>query len=444
MQPTSARSSLPSLRRTTRRITQNTPRRFVSIAALAALALLSIAARNAHSPLLTPFRAPVVTALRVASITPFRAPPLDNGLALTPPMGWNSWNKFGCNVSDKLIREIADAISTNGMREAGYQYVTIDDCWQVARSANGTILADSVRFPAGIKALADYVHSRGLKFGIYTDAGTKTCEGRPGSYGYETIDAKTYAAWGVDYVKVDWCNSTGIDAVAQYTKIRDAFASSGRKMVFSICEWGSNRPWEWAPGVGNLWRTTGDIADRWSSVLTLVDLSSQYWHVARPGAWNDPDMLEVGNGGMTRTEYRAHFSLWAMMAAPLIAGNDVRLMLDTTTRDPLGTREILLNKEVIAVDQDSLGVQGTIVQASPSEVQVWSKPLKDGSRAVLLFNRASVATTVTADWSRVGITTKEVRVRDLWAHKDSTVASPRYAAMVPSHGVVMLRAWAVK
>ncbi|MEP6766775.1 MAG: glycoside hydrolase family 27 protein [Gemmatimonadaceae bacterium] len=395
-------------------------RRVVSIGVIAAITLLSVAARNAH------------------------APPHDNGLALTPPMGWNSWNKFGCNVSDKLIREVADAISANGMREAGYQYVTIDDCWQVARAANGTIVADSVRFPSGIKALADYVHSRGLKFGIYTDAGMKTCEGRPGSYGYETIDAKTYAGWGVDYVKIDWCNSTGIDAPTQYAKIRDALNASGRKIVFSICEWGSNRPWEWAPAVGNLWRTTGDIADRWSSVLTLVDLSSQYWHAAKPGAWNDPDMLEVGNGGMTRTEYRAHFSLWAMMAAPLIAGNDVRLMLDSTTRDPLGTREILLNKEVIAVDQDSLGVQGTIVQASPSEVQVWSKPMKDGSRAVLLFNRASVATTVVADWSRVGISAKQVRVRDLWAHTDSIVTTPRYSAMVPSHGVVMLRAWGVK
>ncbi len=178
-------------------------------------------------------------------------------------------------------------------------------------------------------------------------------------------------------------------------------------------------------------------------MLTLVDLSSQYWHVAGPGGWNDPDMLEVGNGGMTRNEYRAHFSLWAMMAAPLIAGNDVRLMLDTTARDPLGTREILLNKEVIAVDQDSLGAQGTIVQASPSELQVWMKPMKDGSRAVLLFNRASVATNVSADWTRVGILTKKVRVRDLWAHTDSIANTGRYTAMVPSHGVVMLRAWPV-
>ncbi len=366
----------------------------------------------------------------------------DNGLARTPPMGWNSWNNFGCNVSDKLIREVADAISANGMREAGYQYVTIDDCWQVGRTAQGTIVADSLRFPSGIKALADYVHGKGLKFGIYTDAGTKTCEGRPGSYGYEAIDAKTYAAWGVDYVKIDWCHSEGLDARTQYTKFGKALAASGRNIVFSICEWGRSEPWAWAPAVGNLWRTTGDIADRWSSVLTLVDLSSQYWHVARPGAWNDPDMLEVGNGGMTTTEYRAHFSLWAMMAAPLIAGNDVRTMLDTTSA-AAATREILLNRDVIAVDQDSLGVQGIVRQSPSSELQVWVKPLSDGSRAVLLFNRASVPTTMTATWDRVGITTKRARVRDLWAHTDAASVEERYSAVVPSHGVVMLRVWPI-
>jgi alpha-galactosidase len=392
-------------------------RRLTTLGALAATVALSVAAHRT-------------------------APPLDNGLARTPPMGWNSWNRFGCNVSDKLIREIADAISTNGMREAGYQYVTIDDCWQVARTPQGVIVADSVRFPAGIKALADYVHGKGLKFGIYTDAGRRTCEGRPGSYGYEAIDAKTYAVWGVDYVKVDWCNAEGLDAPTQYAVFRAALAASGRPIVFSICEWGSNRPWEWAPAVGNLWRTTGDISDRWTSVLTLVDLSSQYWHVARPGAWNDPDMLEVGNGGMTRTEYRAHFSLWAMMAAPLIAGNDVRAMLDSS-RAAADARDILLNREVIAVDQDSLGVQGTIVQASPSELQLWVKPLADGSRAVLLFNRASVPSTITADWGRVGLKTKKARVRDLWAHSDSASVEARYAATVPSHGVVMLRVWPI-
>jgi len=368
------------------------------------------------------------------------APPVDNGLARTPPMGWNSWNKFGCNVSEQLIRETADAMVATGMRDAGYQYVTIDDCWQVARAVDGTIIADSTRFPRGMKALADYVHAKGLKFGLYTDAGRKTCEGRPGSYGYEALDARTYAAWGVDYVKIDWCNSEGLDAKTQYTIFGEALAKSGRKIVFSICEWGSNQPWEWAPAVGNLWRTTGDIQDRWSSVVTLVDLNAQYWHVARPGAWNDPDMLEVGNGGMTRNEYRAHFSLWAMKTAPLIAGNDVRQMLDST-RAATDIREILLNRDVIAVDQDSLGVQGKLVQASPSELQVWVKPLADGSRAVLLFNRASVPSPITTRWRTVGVRAEKVRVRDLWQHTEQVIADPTYTALVPSHGVVMLRVW---
>lgn len=392
-------------------------RRLLSIVALGAVAALSVAARPA-------------------------ARYLDNGLARTPPMGWNSWNKFGCNVTEQLVRETADAMVASGMRDAGYQYVTIDDCWQVARSAQGPIVVDSARFPHGMKALADYVHGKGLKFGIYTDAGRKTCEGRPGSYGFEAVDAKTYAGWGVDYVKIDWCNSEGLDAKTQYTIFRDALAASGRQIVFSICEWGSNQPWEWAPAVGNLWRTTGDIADRWSSVMTLVDLSSQYWHVARPGAWNDPDMLEVGNGGMTRTEYRSHFSLWAMMAAPLIAGNDVRAMNDST-RAAADIRDILLNRDVIAVDQDSLGIQGKIVQASPSELQVWVKPLADGSRAVLLFNRASVPSTITANWGTIGLKTKKARVRDLWAHTEQAVVENFTSAPVPSHGVVMLRVWPI-
>ena len=364
----------------------------------------------------------------------------DNGLARTPPMGWNSWNHFGCNVSAKLIREVADAMASNGMRDAGYQYVTIDDCWQVARDGKGVIVADSARFPGGIKPVADYVHSKGLKFGIYTDAGRLTCQGRPGSYGYEALDAKTYAHWGVDYVKIDWCNAEGIDAPSQYAKLRDALLDSGRPIVFSICEWGTHRPWEWAPGIGNLWRTTGDIQDRWNSVLTIVTLSSQYWHAAKPGAWNDPDMLEVGNGGMTHDEYRAHFSLWAIMAAPLNAGNDVRTMGDSTWQ-AASTREILLNKDVIAIDQDSLGVQGMIVSNSPPDLQVWVKPLADGSRAVLLFNRASVPSPMTADWRTVGIRTKQARVRDLWTHRDSSAVTGHYTATVPSHGVVMLRVW---
>jgi alpha-galactosidase len=365
-------------------------------------------------------------------------PILDNGLARTPPMGWNSWNRFHCDVSSQLIRETADAMVESGMRDAGYEYVVIDDCWQVDRDASGRIVADPERFPEGMKALADYVHSKGLKFGLYTDAGRRTCQGRPGSYGYEEIDARTYAEWGVDYTKVDWCNSQGLDARTQYAKVRDALANAGRPIVFSICEWGTNEPWDWAPETGHLWRTTGDIGDRWNSMLGIVDLNAQYWQSAGPGAWNDPDMLEVGNGGMTNVEYRAHFSLWAIMAAPLMAGNDLRTIVDDS-RQARAIREILTNREVIAVDQDSLGVQGKLVQSSPPELQVWAKPLADGSRAVVLFNRASVPTTMSVSWGRIGIRTDTALVRDLWAHEDMGRVGRRYSATVPSHGVVMLR-----
>jgi len=358
-------------------------------------------------------------------------PPLDNRLARTPPMGWNSWNHFGCDVSAQLIRETADAMVKGGMRDAGYQYLVIDDCWQVARDAAGRLVADSVRFPGGMKLLAEYVHSKGLKFGLYTDAGRQTCQRRPGTYGSEEIDARTFAEWGVDYVKEDWCNSEGLDGPTQYAKFRDALAKAGRPIVFSICEWGSNRPWEWGPRTGNLWRTTGDIGDRWASMIALLDLNAQYALAASPGAWNDPDMLEVGNGGMTEDEYRAHFSLWALMAAPLMAGNDVRTM-------PAATRDILLNKEVVAVDQDSLGLQGMLVQEPAPDLQVWSKPLSDGSRAVVLFNRSTLQTVITASWRALGIR-GPARVRDLWAHADLGTFPGRFMATVPAHGVVMVR-----
>jgi alpha-galactosidase len=353
-------------------------------------------------------------------------------LALTPPMGWNSWNHFGCNVSEQLIKETADAMVSSGMRDAGYQYVVIDDCWQVARDANGTIVADSTRFPSGIKALADYVHSKGLKFGIYTDAGHKTCQGRPGTYGHEVQDARTYAAWGVDYTKVDWCYADSLDAPTQYAKVSQAFRNSGRPIVLSICEWGQNEPWRWAMGVGNLWRTTTDIEDTWQSMLDNLDVSSQYSAVAGPGHWNDPDMLEVGNGGMTPDEYRAHFSLWAIMAAPLMAGNDLRALDDTT-------KSILLNREVIAVDQDSLGAQGTLIYESKAGLQVWMKPLKDASRAVALLNRSDAPAEFGISLARLGLRARTATVRDLWAHQDLGTVTDRFRATVPAHGVVMVR-----
>ncbi|HET7612515.1 MAG TPA: glycoside hydrolase family 27 protein [Gemmatimonadaceae bacterium] len=353
-------------------------------------------------------------------------------VALTPPMGWNSWNHFGCNVSEALIRETADAMVSSGMRDAGYRYVVIDDCWQVSRDASGTIVADPQRFPHGIKALADYVHSKGLKFGIYTDAGTKTCQGRPGTLGYEERDAQTYARWGVDYVKEDWCNSDGLNAIAQYTKFRRALDATGRPIVLSICEWGVNQPWDWAPRVGNLWRTTDDIGDNWASMLSNLDQSAQHSAVARPGAWNDPDMLEIGNGGMTPDEYRAHMSLWAMQAAPLIAGNDLRTMSPET-------KSILTNAEVIAVDQDSLGAQGTLVSSGPPERQVWSKPLRDGSRAVVLLNRGTAPDSIRVSFRRAGIHVDSAAVRDLWRHADLGRHRGSYSALVAGHSAVMLK-----
>ena len=381
--------------------------------------------------------AATITALAAVALAARRPAPLDNGLARTPPMGWNSWNHFACNVSEKLIDGEADAIVASGMRDAGYRYVVIDDCWQVARDAKGVIVADSARFPHGMKAVADYVHSKGLRFGIYTDAGTKTCQGRPGTYGHEVQDARTYAAWGVDYVKEDWCNARGLDAPTQYRKFRDALARSGRKIVLSLCEWGSNQPWDWAPKVGNLWRTTDDIEDKWPSMLANLDQNAQHRSVAGPGGWNDPDMLEVGNGGMTDDEYRAHFSLWAIEAAPLIAGNDIATMSEAT-------RTILTNREVIAVDQDSSGTQGYLVSSDGPELQVWAKPLAHGGRAVALLNRSSAPAKITAYLSRVGLHVDSASVRDLWKHEELGKVGGKFVAEVPAHGVVMVRMTAAR
>lgn len=370
------------------------------------------------------------------------------GLAPTPPMGWNSWNKFGCNVSDDLIRGMADAMVKSGMKDVGYQYVVIDDCWQVSRDANANIVADPQRFPHGIKALADYVHSLGLKFGIYSDAGSKTCAGRPGGLGHEYQDALTYASSGVDYLKYDWCNTTTQDARASYANIRAALDASGRPIVLSICEWGKNQPWLWgAEAGGNLWRTTGDIQDRWGSqekwpdgsccsngVLSIIDQQVGLQSYAGPGHWNDPDMLEVGNGGMTTTEYRSHFSLWAILAAPLIAGNDLRSMKPEI-------HDILTNKEVIAVNQDPLGREGRRVWKD-GELEVWVKQMQDGSRAVVLLNRGSSSQEITVTWEQLGYPGHlSAAVKDLWAHKDLGKFTGKFAAPVESHGVetIMVR-----
>jgi len=351
-------------------------------------------------------------------------------LAPTPPMGWNSWNKFGCNVSDKLIREMADAVVSSGMQAAGYQYVNIDDCWQVSRDATGAIVADPARFPSGIKALADYVHGKGLKLGIYTDAGTGTCEKRPGSLNHEVQDAKTYASWGIDYVKIDWCNAEGLDPEVQYAKLRDALANSGRPIVFSICNWGVKTPWRWGPATGNLWRTTGDINDTYERMSLIGFGQNGLEKFAGPGHWNDPDMLEVGNGGMKRDEYRTHMALWAILAAPLLAGNDLRNMSSDT-------KELLLNSEILAVDQDAKGVQGHRVWEE-GPLEIWVKPLADGSHAVGLFNRSESATKMTLDLNSVGAPTS-AKLRDLLDHKDLGTVQNSYSAEVPKHGVVLVK-----
>ncbi len=354
-------------------------------------------------------------------------------------MGWNSWNKFACDVSDTLVRGMADAVVSSGMKDAGYEYVVIDDCWQVSRDENGNIVPDAKRFPSGIKALADYIHSKGLKFGIYSDAGTGTCQNRPGGRGYEFQDARQYAAWGVDYLKYDWCNHSTQNSEASYSLMSQALLKSGRPIVFSLCEWGSTQPWLWAKDVGNLWRSTGDITDKWDTqkkddglgVIQIIDLVDGLYSYAGPGHWNDPDMLEVGNGGMTAVEYRSHFSLWAIMAAPLIAGNDLRSMTPET-------HDILTNKEVIAVDQDPLGIQGHRVKKD-GDSEIWSKEMSDGSRSVVLLNRGAAETKITLRWADIGYPeTLNASVRDLWAHEDLGKQKGAFSASVPSHGVVMV------
>src|SRR6201987_2460600 len=367
------------------------------------------------------------------------------GLALTPPMGWNSWNKFGCHVSADMIKGMADAMVKSGMKDAGYEYVVIDDCWQVSRDAAGNIVPDPKNFPDGIKPVADYVHSLGLKFGIYSDAGSQTCAGRPGSLGHEYQDAIRYAAWGVDYLKYDWCHTTTQDAKAAYANIRNALDAAERPIVLSICEWGSHQPWLWGKEVGgNLWRTTGDIQPRWSGkkewrpgdccsfgVVDIIDAEDAIYSYAGPGHWNDPDMLEVGNGELTPTENRSHFSFWALLAAPLMAGHDLRDMKPEI-------HDILTNVEVLAVDQDPLGRQGRRVRKD-GDLEVWSKPLVNGARAVILFNRGTMEQEVTAYWGDLDYPSElSASVRDLWEKKDLGKVSRKFSAKVAPHGVVMV------
>jgi len=360
---------------------------------------------------------------------------LTNGLALTPPMGWNSWNRFHAHIDAALIRSVADAMATNGMQAAGYTYVNLDDCWQSARDTNGVIRADPKRFPGGIQELADYVHARGLKLGLYSCRGTQTCQRAPGSHGYEALDARTYAAWGVDYLKYDNCfPAPGSDLRTDYATMRDALEHCGRPIVYSICAWKFE---PWMPECGNLWRTTRDIVDRFDNMIAKLDENDAFARYAGPGHWNDPDMLEVGNGGMPDTEYRAHFSMWCIVAAPLIAGNDVRAMSPAI-------HDILTNPEVIAVDQDPAGVQGTRVARTAGDggkLDVWMKPLgfDATTKAVALFNRSVSSAPLTVAWTNIGLAAGPATVRDLWARADLGVFTNGYVATVPSHGVVLIK-----
>jgi len=316
-------------------------------------------------------------------------------LSPTPPMGWNSWNYFDCRVTEANIKHMADAMASNGMKEAGYSYIVIDDCWQRSRDKDGYIVADPLKFPSGIKALADYVHSKGLKFGIYSDAGTLTCQHRPGSAGYEDKDAQRYSEWGVDYLKYDWCSTDGMSAPVQYSKMRDALYRTGKPIVFSICTGGDAKPWLWGDTVGQLWRSTQDIQDKFANghgVLKIFDEMSRIRTYNKPNAWNDADMLQAGNIGLNETQSRTHFTLWCMMSTPLMAGNNLKLM------EP-GILKILTNKNAIAVDQDKLGIP-CFLWANANGIEAWIKPLADGSFAVCFLNRNSHSATLNFNWQQ--------------------------------------------
>lgn len=378
-------------------------------------------------------------------------------LAKTPQMGWNSWNKFACDINEELIREIADAMIEKGIADAGYVYINLDDCWHASeRDADGFIQCDAERFPSGIKALADYVHERGLKLGIYSDAGTHTCGGRLGSLGHEYQDALQYARWGIDYLKYDWCSTDNINAKGAYTLMSNALRAAGRPILFSMCEWGTAKPWEWAKDIAHSWRTTGDIwlsfdqvqdLGTWKawSVMHILDMNADLRRYAGPGHWNDPDMLEVGNG-LTQSEDRAHFTMWCMLSAPLILGNDIRTVSDQTL-------DIILNRRVIAIDQDPLGVQGYRF-LDEGDFEVWLKPLAGGDWAFCMLNRGSEPKQYTIEWANFDWTDDEVsglstelstklyNIENLWkegkeANEGTTKRSK--SVTIPSHDVVLYR-----
>lgn len=388
----------------------------------------------------------------LVAVTNSMAQKFDN-LALTPPMGWNSWNIFQTNINEKMIRDVADGMVSSGMKDAGYQYLVLDDGWMaMERDENGNLVADPKKFPNGMKALCDYIHAKGLKFGLYNCAGTKTCAGYPGTRGYEYQDARLYASIGIDYLKFDWCNTQGINAKEVYTTMSKALKKAGRPILFSLCEWGDNKPWEWAKEVGHLWRTTGDISNcfdctknngNWSAhgVMAIIDMQKNLRIYAGPGHWNDPDMLEVGNG-MVNNEDRAHFSMWCMLAAPLIAGNDIRKMTKQTA-------DVLTNKEVVAVDQDSLGIEGFKYTMKDS-IEVWFKPLKNNDWAVCFLNRSVNLQHIEFNWKSENVNDTlsnrqlnagkiKYSVKDIWTKKELGTTDRVLKVAIPAHDVFMVR-----
>ncbi|HMD60617.1 MAG TPA: glycoside hydrolase family 27 protein [Opitutaceae bacterium] len=356
------------------------------------------------------------------------------GLAPTPPMGWNTWNTFGVNCSEILVKQTADAMIADGMRDAGYVYVVIDDAWSAKeRDGADNLVADPAKFPGGMRALADYLHARGFRFGIYNCAGSRTCAGYPGGRGHEFQDARTYASWGVDYLKYDWCNRGTANAPETYRIMGDALRAAGRPIVFSICEWGESKPWLWGEPVAHLWRTTGDIDPAYGRMKEIVDAQAGLEKYAGPGHWNEPDMLEVGNKGLTLAESRAHFSLWCMLAAPLIAGNDVRRMTPEI-------KGILTNRGAIAIDQDPLGRQGFRYRAEKG-AEIWAKELSNKEWAVCVLNDGAAPAVLSVDWGGLTFLAEAYyKVTDVWASRQAGGnSSEPWTGAVDSHGVALLR-----
>ncbi|HYS36571.1 MAG TPA: glycoside hydrolase family 27 protein [Pseudonocardiaceae bacterium] len=390
----------------------------------------------------------VATLAVAALVTAPTAVALDNGLALTPPMGFNDWNAVGCGVSEAFIKQTADFIHThqiNGhtLQQDGYAFVNIDDCWaQPTRNSAGNLVPNPTKFPDGIAGTAAYVHGLGLKLGLYNDSGTMTCSshGFPGSFGHEAADAMQFAKWGVDYLKDDNCKQASGQAtrsatIARYTAMRDGLAAAqratGQAIVFSICQKGDNgiNTEDWSPGVGNLWRTTGDVHPDWAHLDSNIDKNIPLASVARPGAWNDPDMLEIGNSGLSTTEAQTQLSMWAEMAAPMLIGT--KLVSASST-----TLSILGNTDVIAIDQDSLGKQGVQISSSGGR-RVLAKPLSNGDVAVALFNESGSRATISTTASAIGIAqASSYQLTDLWSKKVTTTTS-KISASVPSHGTVL-------